>query len=267
MIVILILAILQGLTEFLPVSSSGHLVLLSNIFGLDSSSKMLSIVLHVATLFSVLVYYRKDILMLIKHPLCKTNKKLLLTTLVTCLLVLIIKPIIDTLFTGKYLFVFFLITAILLYVSDYITYRRFKTETGNMLTKTNSITTNILDLNISYKASIVLGVTQAIACIPGISRSGSTISVARCMGIKNDATKYSFLMSIPIIVASLIMEILDGGNIGQFSILEVGIGCTLCFVVGLVSIKIMTNFVSRNKLSVFSYYLITLSALLVFGII
>ena len=175
MVIILIFAILQGLTEFLPVSSSGHLVLLSNIFGLDSSSKMLSIVLHVATLFSVLVYYRKDILMLIKHPLCKTNKKLLLTTLVTCLLVLIIKPIIDALFTGEYLFVFFLTTAILLYVSDYITYRRFKTETGNILTKTNSATTNILDLNISYKISFVLGLTQAVACIPGIF-------VSRCSG-------------------------------------------------------------------------------------
>ena len=134
--VLILLAVVQGLTEFLPISSSGHLVLLYNFFGIENNVKLLSILLHIATLLAVLIYYRKELIVLIKKPLCQTNRKIVVTTICTCLVVLIIKPFIDKAFDGRYLFVFFIITAMLLFISDYMADRKeILTRTGNFKSK------------------------------------------------------------------------------------------------------------------------------------
>lgn len=264
--ILTILGVIQGLTEFLPVSSSGHLALLYNIFGIENDTLILSILLHIATLMAVLIYYRKQLVILIKHPFCKTNIKILVTTIVTCLVVLLIKPIVDFAFSGDYLFIFFIITAILLFVSDYLTDRQSIINR----TKHNSLNTNIINqqnyitnLPINYKQAIIIGLTQGIACIPGISRSGSTIAVARMCGISDDSATYSFLISIPIIIASLALEIIEGGNLSGVNVFGLIISIIICFVIGLICIKLMTDFVRKNKLSYFSYYLIILSAFLI----
>lgn len=263
--ILIILGIIQGLTEFLPVSSSGHLVLLYEIFGIEMSTVMLSILLHLATLLSVLIYYRKEIIELIKHPLCSTNKKIIVTTIITCAMVLLIKPIVDFGFNGDYLFIFFLITAILLFVSDYMAERHsIMSRTINYVSNTKSlIKSNITDIDISYKQAIIIGITQGVACIPGISRSGSTIAVARICGADKDSATYSFLISIPIIIASLVLEIFEGGSLAGVNIWGLIISLVLCFIVGLLCIKAMTNFVRKSKLSYFAYYLIILSAFLI----
>ena len=110
--ILIILGIIQGLTEFLPISSSGHLVLLYKIFGIENDTILLSIILHIATLLAVIVYYIKDIWSLIRHPLCNTNRKIIVTTLFTCIVALILKPIIDLAFDGRSLSIFFVITGI-----------------------------------------------------------------------------------------------------------------------------------------------------------
>lgn len=264
-LVVILLGIIQGLTEFLPVSSSGHIVLIYNIFGIELDSKLLSILLHVATLFSVLIYYRKQIVILIKNPLCQTNKKIILTTITTCIIVVIFKPIIDKLFSGEYLFIFFTLTAIILFVSDYLSEKH---DLMSITNNTKPITQkferleDITDINLNYKQAVIIGIAQGIACIPGISRSGSTIATAKICGVKDSAT-YSFLISIPIIIASLLLEIIDGGNIGNTNIFAIIISMIICFVIGILSIKTMTSFVKNNKLTIFSYYLIILSAFLI----
>lgn len=262
MIYLIILAIVQGLTEFLPISSSGHLLLFYDILGMDES-RLLSILFHIATLLSVVIYYRKDIWMLIKNPLCRTNRKILTTTIITCAFVLLFKPLIDATFNTQYLFIFFLITAILLIISDYVNSKNMSSN-NKVMTNTTYISNNITDLNISYKSAFLIGLTQGIACIPGISRSGSTIAIARILGVGEDATKYSFLISIPIIIASLILELIGGGNLGENGVLSVSISMIVCFVVGLISIHLMTMLVSKNRLIYFSYYLMILSAVLIF---
>lgn len=264
--VLILLAVVQGLTEFLPISSSGHLVLLYNFFGIENNVKLLSILLHIATLLSVLIYYRKELIVLIKNPFCKTNRKIVVTTIFTCLVVLIFKPFIDKSFKGEYLFVFFIITAMLLFISDYMADKRelltrtsnFKSENINIINKYD-----ITNMPVSYKQAIIIGLTQGIACFPGISRSGSTIAVSRMCGAE-DSARYSFLISIPIIIASFLMEIIEGG----ISAFEVNIGLlvlamVICTIVGLLCIKVMTKLVARNRLIYFSYYLILLSIILI----
>ncbi|MBQ7351330.1 MAG: undecaprenyl-diphosphate phosphatase [Clostridia bacterium] len=263
--ILLLLAIVQGITEFLPISSSGHTVLLNNIFGINNNIKLLSILLHIATLLSVLVFYRKELITLLKHPLCNTNKKIITTTIFTCLIVLILRPLINKTFDGNYIFVFFIITAFLLFIGDYMADKR-DFLSNNETCKTNANTFkqyDITNIPITYKQSIIIGITQGIACIPGISRSGSTIAIGQICGAK-DTARYSFLISIPIIIASFVLELFDGG-LSNISIPTTSliISMIVCFAIGLVCIKYMTILVRKNKMALFGYYLLAISTILV----
>lgn len=264
--ILILLAVVQGLTEFLPVSSSGHLVLLYNIFGIEDGTVILSILLHIATLLSVLIYYRKEVVALVRHPLCPTNRKIIVTTICTCVIVLMIKPIIDNAFDGEYLFVFFVITAILLFVSDYLSERRemlFRT-TGFVQKNIQRVNgEDITNIGVSYKQAILIGITQGFACIPGISRSGSTIATSRMCGAENSA-RYSFLISIPIIIASFVMELVSSDvSWSNINIVGLIVSMSICFLIGLLCIRVMTQLVSKNRLTIFAYYLIILSAVLI----
>lgn len=264
--VLILLGIMQGLTEFLPVSSSGHLVLLYNIFGIEDNTMIVSILFHVATLLAVIVYYRKDLWILITHPLCKTNRKLVVTTIFTVIIYLVLDPLIEYAFGGgDVLIIFFVITAILLFISDYIASRNRKKNgepTPIESTPNFDYTNYITDLPLSYKQAIIIGVSQGFACIPGISRSGTTIATSRIIGCDNISAKYSFLISIPVIIGSLLLEILEGGSIAGVNIAGLIVGFIICFIVGLLCIKVMVEFVRKSKLQYFSYYLLALATFL-----
>lgn len=265
LITLIILAIIQGLTEFLPISSSGHLNLFYSLFGIQDNTLLLTIILHLATLLSVVIYYRKDILLLVTHPFCKTNRKIATTTVFTGIIVLIFKNTIDALWNPDYLCIFFIITAFLLFINDYLSERHyFLSRTSKSIdSKSGLISPNILDMEISYKEAIVIGLTQGVAVIPGISRSGSTIAVAGILGVKADKTKYSFLISIPIIILSLIYSIWSGGTLGNINIFALLIAFVVCFVVGLFSIRVVKLLTSKNNLSYFGYYLLALATILI----
>ena len=265
LITLIILAVVQGLTEFLPVSSSGHLSLLYTLFGIEDDTLLLSIILHLSTLLSVIVYYRKDILQLVKKPLCKTNRKILVTTLFTSIVVLSFKPIIDELFDFKYLFIFFTVTAFVLFLSDYMTERQYiLSRTKNNITNTVILSTkDITDMSISYRDAIIIGITQGIATIPGISRSGSTIAVSSILGVKEDKARYSFLISIPIILLSLAYELLTSDGLQGINILSLSIAFIVCFFIGLLAIKWVQLLSKKNMLSYFGYYLLILASFLI----
>ncbi len=265
LITLLILAVVQGLTEFLPVSSSGHLSLLYTLFGIENNTLLLSIILHLATLLSVVVYYRKDILQLVKNPFCKTNRKILVTTIFTSIVVLIFKPIIDELFDFKYLFIFFIITAFILFFSDYMTEKQYiLSRTKNKITNTITLTSNnITDIGVSYRDAIIIGITQGIATIPGISRSGSTIAMSSILGIKEEKTRYSFLISIPIIILSLGYELLTTDGLKSINILSLSIAFVVCFFIGLLAIKWVQLLSKKSMLSYFGYYLLILASFLI----
>lgn len=238
-----LLGLIQGLTEFLPVSSSGHLVLFSKILGIEESL-FLSILLHVATLFSIVVVFHKDIFNMFRHPFSKETMQVVFATIPTCLVVLILMPIIKKSFSGGLLPICFLISAVLLFVAE-------------MLSKRKQI------LKLDYKSAIIMGMAQGLAVFPGISRSGATISAGLLAGRnKQEVAKFSFLMSIPIIFLSLLMEIYEicvGGLVVSVDIMPTICAFFTAFVVGIFAIKVMIKLTVNSNLKWFSFYLVVMS--------
>ena len=254
-IIIIILAIVQGATEFLPISSSGHLVLLYKWFGIENNTILLSVILHLATLISVIIFYRKELKKLILKPFCKTNICIILTTLVTCIIALIFKKTIESTFDGRFLSLGFIITAVMLFISQ-------------MISNKSTPSVDITNIHISYSKSIIIGLMQGVACFPAISRSGTTIATGLVCGIsKSDTTKYSFIISIPIILASTVLETYEyflNPTSMPFSRIELLIGFVVACIIGILSIKLMTNFVKKQKLYYFSFYLLVLALIIPF---
>ncbi len=237
------LGLIQGLTEFLPVSSSGHLVLFSQIFGVQESL-FISILLHVATLLSIVVVFYKDLWQMIRHPLSKQTMMLVVATIPTCLIVLVIMPIIKQSFTGGFLPICFLISAILLFISE-------KLSKKNVCTEMN------------YRTAFFMGVAQGFAVFPGISRSGTTIGAGLMSGgKKEDIAKFSFLMSVPIVFLSLLMEIYEivvGEVALEIQIFPTIISFITAFLIGIISIKLMIKLTVKSNLKWFSVYLLAIA--------
>lgn len=242
---IIILAIVQGLTEFLPVSSSGHLVLLNKFFGIENDFLLLSVILHVATLFSVLIVLRKDVKEVILHPFGELAKKLIFATIPTVIIVLIFKGFFDSAFDGRYLPICFMLTAVLIVVTEVVS-----TIKGSQKPITN-------------RDSVIMGFAQGIAVLPGISRSGATICSGLLCGCdRKEVSHFSFLMSVPIILASLVLEIYEYVSIGQSLTLkwyELCVGFVVAFITGIFSVKFMLKIVEKRKLIWFAVYLVILS--------
>lgn len=238
-LVLFFIGVIQGVTEFLPVSSSGHIVLFSKIFGIEESL-FLSVILHVATLLSILVVFWKDVWKIIRNPFSEISIKIFVATIPTCVIALVLMPFIKTSFGGNFLPFCFIISAILLLFAE------DKSKVGQ-------------NKKINFQNAFLIGVVQGFAIFPGISRSGTTISAGLIQGNeKSQTAKFSFLMSIPIILASLVLEIFDCIN-AQVAI-ENPVGICLAFIsafiVGIFSIKIVLKMTQKANLKWFSIYLI-----------
>lgn len=254
-VTLIILGIVQGLTEFLPISSSGHLVLLYDWFGIQDNTILLSVLLHIATLLSVLIVYRKIIWKLIRHPFCHTNWCLLVATIPTVILALLFKNMINYAFGGTFLWLGFLLTAFLLSISSLLTKK-------NIYVPTYPVT----DMPLSLVDSFAMGVGQGIACFPGVSRSGTTIATGLILGVDQKvAMDFSFLMSIPVIIGSLLLELLENKFTiyWSYSFGQIAVAFVICFVVGMLAIKLLGKVVAKKKLTWFARYLYLLSALLI----
>ena len=240
----ILIGIIQGLTEFLPVSSSGHIVLFGSLFELDNLL-LLSVVAHVGTLFAVIYCYRQRLKELIKKPFCETNIKLLIATIPTIIIVLLFNGFIEDNFKTSTLVWGFLISAVLLLIAD------LKKNTNKPLTK---------------KSALYMGISQGLAILPGFSRSGTTLACGLLVGVeKQQALDFSFLMSIPIIIASAVFEGIKLFT-AQITVNWLGIFIVMItsFIFGIISIKLMLKIVKSNKLFYFSFYLIILSLIVLF---
>lgn len=241
--ILIVLCVVQGLTEFLPVSSSGHLLLFEQLFHLSGNLLFLNLFLHLATLLAVVIVYRKKLLEIIKKPFQPYTLKLLLATIFTVVLAFAYEIFeIDKKVTKIYCFGF-LATSVLLLLCH-----RFQKKSGVVTIG-----------DISVKNSILVGLVQGIAVVPGLSRSGSTISSLILTG--NDEKKsseFSFLLSIPIIVGGFVLELLklDKNSINtiNFDIKIYIFAFFLTFFVSFFALKITIKLLKKQKFIVFSVY-------------
>ncbi|MBK7870327.1 MAG: undecaprenyl-diphosphate phosphatase [Saprospiraceae bacterium] len=244
----IILGIVQGLTEFLPVSSSGHLELAKYILGEDSvgeESLLMTVSLHVATALATIVVFRKDIAQIFRglfqfkwNEETRFSLKIIISMIPAALVGLLFEEQIEQLFNKQILLVGFalLITGLLLYFAD-----RAK----------------LTNKPVGFWDSLIVGIAQAIAILPGISRSGATISSCVLLGIDRErAARFSFLMVVPLILAKIAKDLLDGEIASQSSseLIHLSAGFIAAFVTGLFACIWMIRLVKRSKLTYFSIY-------------
>ena len=243
----IILGIIQGLTEFLPVSSSGHLELGKAILGDNSvpqESLLFTVVLHFATALSTMVVFRKDILEIFKgifqftwNEELKFSLKIIISMVPAALIGFFFEEQLGMLFNGNVLLVGFMliVTALLLYLADKAKH------TGKP---------------VSYSNAFVIGISQAIAMLPGISRSGATISTSVLLGNdKSKAARFSFLMVVPLILGKMAKDVLSGEiSASDTNFLPLLIGFIFAFITGLVACRWMIKLVKNSQLKYFAYY-------------
>lgn len=264
----IILGIVQGLTEFLPVSSSGHLALTQNLLNVPEERVMfLTVLLHFGTLLSIFVVYWQDILMMIQEflkmlwELC-TGKGfnianqhrrmalfIIVATIPTGVIGVLFEDLIESIFTSTIVVGFgLLLTGTLLWISE----RIHRGDKGISQMK--------------WSDAAMAGVFQGMAIVPGLSRSGSTIVGSLFMGLNKElATKFSFFISIPVILGATILEVKDAVAVGlgdiTFTMLLAGVAAA--FISGLIAIRSLINLVKKSKLHYFSYYTWTLGGIIV----
>jgi undecaprenyl-diphosphatase len=244
-----ILGIIQGVAEFLPISSSGHLAVLERVFGITEPAMTFDIVVHLGSLMAVLVVFRKDILEILKHPFSKMTWLLIVGTIPTVIAAFFFKDALENVFrTGLPLAFAFLVTGVLLVFAD-----RFKEGTKSVG-------------DISYLDALVVGCMQAVGIPPGISRSGATITGALARGLTREAAaRFSFLLSIIAIAGAGVLEAAD--IIREPSAVNVGalpmvFGFLSSALVGYLAIQWLLKLIKSCKLKYFAYYVAVLAVLI-----
>ncbi|MCB9061728.1 MAG: undecaprenyl-diphosphate phosphatase [Halobacteriovoraceae bacterium] len=251
--------LVQGLSEFLPVSSSGHLALLPRLMSLKDPGVAFDLAMHVGTALAIAVYFRHEILKLInpkilhKDELGNRSKHYYLlmnyssSTIASVLLILILRPVSVFARTPMFISLDLFVFALLMWWSD----KKKDHEESHMF-------------EIQWKKSILIGLSQALAIFPGVSRSGVTISMGRYLGLsRKESSQYSFLLSLPLIFAGMISkmpELMIQDNTITFDIILFGV--FISFIVGLITLHYFLSFIRKMGLNLFVGYRILLSIII-----
>ena len=243
----ILLGIIQGLTEFLPISSSGHLVLFQKIFRVTEPTLTFGIVVHLGTLIAVFAVFWRDIVSLLRKPFQRLTLLLIAGTIPTAIIGVVFKDFFEEVFTsGRTLGFEFIVTGIVLFFADYLN-RGYKDVEE----------TSILD-------AAFVGLMQGAAILPAISRSGLTISGALFRNMERDfAARFSFLLSIPAILGAAVFDMKDliETGVGNLDSASLGAGFIFAAIFGYISIKYMIGMLKKGKMRVFSYYVFVLGGL------
>ncbi len=253
-----LLGLIQGVAEFLPISSSGHLSIFQNFFHMENveeSQMLFDVLLHLGTLAAVCIYYRKDVVDVVRElwGLCQGKKRkdkpnapvqrlILLAIIATLPLVLamLVDDVVEKLYASTlFIGIALLATGCLLYISD-------KVKPGNKDER-----------NATWKDALAIGLMQVVAVLPGISRSGSTITASTLRGCKRDfAVRFSFLLSIPAIVGANILKISDAlsAGIDKAMVLPCLVGVIVAGVSGYFAICLVKLLADKGKFGRFAYY-------------
>lgn len=276
----ILLGILQGIAEFLPISSSGHLAVAQNIFGLDDLPLLFDVFLHLATLAAVCLYFWRKIWELLKcfgrwisrSPKVKENSKdydvvlaqkdlanrkliiaIILSTVVTGVMGILSSKLIPNI-SIKVTCCGFLVTSLFLILSSVIEKRTSRLAQNSDDKKNPSV---------SKVQALIIGFMQGIGTLPGISRSGSTIAGALFCGVDRSlAGEFSFIISIPAILGAFILELKDLGEVSSsIGAAPVIAGCAAAFATGYISLTFLMKMIKKGKLQYFALYLIPLAIL------
>lgn len=254
----IILGAVQGISEFLPISSSGHLVLVPTLLGIETGLAF-DTILHIGTLVAIFTFFWKDIINLIKgfilsiidltegvdifkRELHRVPEKrfawlIIVGTIPTGIMGILLKDAIETIFRGTlFVGIFLLVTAAVLYYSE-------RHSSGQITQK-----------DMSFKQALIVGICQGLAVFPGISRSGSTIASGLCLGLNREyAARYSFLLSIPAVIGAGLIQIKDIATLdASASVLLAGFISSVIF--GYLSIKLLMKMIKGWSLDIFAYY-------------
>lgn len=239
----LLLGLVQGFTEFLPVSSSGHLVIAQSLLGIKAEMLTFDIFVHVGTLVAVFVYFWSDIHELLKRPFCRFTALLLVGCIPAGLMGVLLDDVFERLFSSLAAVACALIvTGLLLYVSD-----RFNGK-GRIE-------------SMSFPQALAIGCFQGLAITPGLSRSGSTIFGALLCGLeRSEAARFSFLLSIPVILGAALLEGVDVIKSGVPVSFSYFLGALVAAVSGYIAIRIFIRLLEHRNMRYFSYYVWALAA-------
>jgi undecaprenyl-diphosphatase len=231
-----LLGVVQGATEFLPVSSSGHLVILQKLLGIEADGVTLSVVLHLGTTLALILFFFKDIIKVIRNA--RSLKLVIIVSVITGIIGLTGKDFFEGLFgLPRWTALFLSVTGIILILTQ-----KFKD-------------TKRSDLN--TKDALVLGLAQGVAIIPGISRSGITISALLFRKIDWETSfRFSFIASIPAVLGAVILEVRDFTLTGDAGLLNLACGFLFSFLVGLLALWMLRQVMRKAKLHYFGYYCI-----------
>lgn len=246
----IILGIVQGITEFLPISSSGHLVLMQKLFGITEPTLIFDTFVHLGTLLAVFAVFKDDIISIIKKPFQKLTWLLIVGTIPTAIIGILFKDIFEQMFrSGSTLGFEFLITGFILLLSASM-------KSGRKGLKTTS-----------YLDAVFIGVMQGAAIMPAVSRSGLTISGALFRNLDREfAAKFSFLLSIPAILGAAVFQVKDIVEVGGGNGISNGAlvaGSLAAALAGYVSIKYMMQILKNGKMKYFAYYVFAIGALVI----
>jgi undecaprenyl-diphosphatase len=245
-----ILGLIQGLTEFLPISSTGHLVLFQKLFGLTGGTVTFDIAVHLATLIGVCIVLKDDIIAIFKKPLGKMTLLIITATIPTLIIGATFSHLIKSLLeSGKSLGLEFIFTGVVLWYAETVRSRNKGLE------------------QTTYTDAGIIGIAQGIAILPAVSRSGLTLAGALSRGLNREfALRFSFLLSIPAILAATALDAYDavkagslGANMGAAPLI---VGMLVAAVTGYFAVKFMIRIFSKTSLKVFSYYVFVLGGLI-----
>jgi undecaprenyl-diphosphatase len=243
----IILGIIQGVTEFLPVSSSGHLMLFQHILNIkiDDIQILFDLILHIATILALILFFYKDIKVFIK------SRQNLIFIFVSFFMTSILGLIISKF---KFLFIQPVFVASMLFFNGIILLIAYKFSLKNKQEKIN------------LKKAVAIGLVQGVSVIPGISRSGSTISMALMLGVSREqAFRYSFILAIPTLIVAFLYQLVgDIGNIKALGFLPLSIGFIFSFVFGFLSLIILKKLILKSKLHYFGFYCLVVSIYFIF---
>lgn len=258
----IILGIIQGIAEFLPISSSAHLIIFPYLFGWEESGLAFDVALHFGTMMAVILIFFKDWWNLfvgaikdVKEKKKTTNGKmfwyLIIATIPAALAGVLLDNVIEDVIRNKVWIIALAlaIMGVLIYVGDKWASKHYKKETEFE--------------DITLKQALIVGISQAFAVIPGFSRSGTTILAGRLQGISKEAiTKFTFLLSVPVICGATILKV---GDLALTK--EVIVGIITSFATGIIAIKFLLRYIKKHDFSIFAFYRVILAIIVLVKLI